>query len=181
MPVGLLLVMPLSHRDLWSTAHVKRQLASGPMSEAKTFVYFLAIMAFDWLQFTAFRLSRSSEPIPAWTYFDAWFALAITLAALVYLFLCNGGTRGAHFLYRYFPLSVVVGWKFVAASLIVFPAVKVLLSGASPNVNGWSLSVTLAALNLVMFYRIGHHLKWLSRESRAQPALAADAPRATRR
>ena len=47
----------------------------------------------DWLQFTAFRLSRSSEPIPPWNYFDAWLALAITIAALVYLFLCNvGGT-----------------------------------------------------------------------------------------
>jgi hypothetical protein len=159
--------MPFSHRDLWSTAHVRPQLASGPMSEAKTFLYFLAIMAFDWAQFTAFRLSRSSEPIAAWNYFDAWFALAITLAALVYLFLCNGGTRGVHFLYRYFPLSVVVGWKFVAASLVALPAVKVSLSGASPNVSGWSLSATLAALNLIMFYRIGHHLKWLGRESRA--------------
>jgi hypothetical protein len=28
---------------------------------------------------------------------------------------------------------------------------------------GWSLSFTLAAMNLVMFLRIGHHLKWLSR------------------
>jgi hypothetical protein len=159
--------MPFSHRDLWSTAHVRTQLAPGPMSEAKTFLYFLAIMAFDWLQFTIFRLSRSSEPIAPWQYFDAWFALAITLAALVYLFLCNGGTRGAHFLYRYFPLSVVVGWKFVAASLIAFPAVQMLTSGASPNVSGWSLSAALAVLNLVMFHRIGHHLKWLGRESRA--------------
>ena len=114
------------------------------MSEAKTFFYFLAIMAFDWLQFTAFRLSRSSEPIAAWNYFDAWFSLAITLAALVYLFMCNGGTRGRHFLHRYFPLSVVVGWKFVAASLVALPAVKMLLSGASPNISGWSLSAILA-------------------------------------
>ena len=159
--------MPFSHRDLWSTAHIKAQLASGPMSEGKTFLYFLAIMAFDWLQFTAFRLARSSEPIPAWNHFDAWFAFAITIAALVYLFLCNGGTRGAHFLYRYFPLSVVVGWKFVAASLVALPTLKMLLSGASPNVSGWSLSATLAALNVIMFYRIGHHLKGLGREARA--------------
>lgn len=161
------IVMPFSHRDLWSAAHVKTQLASGPMSEGKTFLYFLAIMTFDWLQFTAFRLSRSSEPTPAWNYFDAWFAFAITLAALVYLFLCNGGTRGAHFLYRYFPLSVVVGWKFVAVSPVALLAVKVLLSEASPNVSGWSLSAALVALNLIMFYRIGHHLKELGREARA--------------
>jgi hypothetical protein len=86
---------------------------------------------------------------------------------LVYLFLCNGGTRGAHFLYRYFPLSVVVGWKFVAVSPVALLAVKVLLSEASPNVSGWSLSAALVALNLIMFYRIGHHLKELGREARA--------------
>src|SRR5918999_1584279 len=149
--------MPLSHRDLWSTAHVKTQLAFGPMSEAKTFLYFLAIMAFDWLQFTAFRLSRSSEPIAAWNYFNAWFSLAITLATLVYLFMCNGGTRGRHFLHRYFPLSVVVGWKFVAAGLIALPVVRMLLSGASQSVIGWSLSGALAGLNVLMFLRIGHH------------------------
>ncbi len=158
--------MPFSHSDLWSTAHVKMQLASGPMSEGKTFLYFLAIMGFDWLQFTAFRLSRSSGPIPAWNYFDAWFAFAIALAGLVYLFLCNGGTRGAHFLYRYFPLSVVVGWKFVVASFVVLPAVEMSLRGTSPSVIGWSLSAALVVVNLVMFFRIGHHLKGLSRETR---------------
>jgi hypothetical protein len=155
--------MPFSHRDLWSTAHVTRQLASGPMSEGKTFLYFLGITGFDWLQFTAFRLSQSPEPIPTWGYFDAWFALALTIAALVYLFLSNGGTRGVHFLYRYFPLSVVVGWKIVAASFVVLPAVKASLMGASPSVIGWSLSFAMVALNLVMFLRIGHHLKGLSR------------------
>jgi hypothetical protein len=160
--------MPFSHRDLWSTAHVNMQLASGPMSEGKTFMYFLAITGFDWLQFTAFRLSRPPEPIPTWGYFDAWFAFALTIAALVYLFLCNGGTRGAHFLHRYFPLSVVVGWKIVAASFVVLPAVKASLREASPSMIGWSLSVALASMNLVMFLRIGHHLKGLSREDWGQ-------------
>ena len=160
-----MLVMPFSHRDLWSTAHVKTQLVSGPMSEGKTFLYFLAITAFDWLQFTAFRLAHSPEPIPTWGYFDAWFALAMTLTGVVYLFLCNGGRRGTHFLYRYFPLSVVVGWKIVAASFVILPAVKASLEGASPSVIGWSLSLALAAMNFLMFLRIGHHLKGLNRRA----------------
>ena len=84
------------------------------------------------------------------------------IAAGLSLFL-HGGARGAHFLHRYFPLSVVVGWKIVAVSFVVLPAVKASLKGASPSVIGWSLSFALAAMNLVMFLRIGHHLKWLSR------------------
>ena len=136
------------------------------MSEHKTFLYFLAIMGFDWLQFTAFRLSHSPEPIPAWEYFDAWFAFAITVAALIFLFLCNGGTRGAHFLSRYFPLSFVVGWKFVVMGLVVLPAISLVLSGISQSVIGWSLSAALASLNVIMFLRIGHHLNWLRRQTR---------------
>ena len=155
--------MGFSHRDLWSTAHVKRQLASGPMSEGKTFVNFIGLTGFDWLQFTVVRLTHSPEPTPPWGYFDAWFGLAITLAGLVYLFLCNGGTRGAHFLHRYFPLSVVVGWKIVVASSVVLPVVNASLRRTSPNVIGWGPSVALAVLNLVMFLRLGHHLRTLSR------------------
>jgi len=125
--------MPFDHRDLWSTAHVQAQLTSGPMSEGKTFLYFLTITGFDWLQFSAFRLSQRPQPLSTSDYFDVVFAFAITLGGLVYLFLCNGHLRGVHFLYRYFPLSVVVGWKFVAASLIVLPALTASLQGASPG------------------------------------------------
>jgi len=78
------------------------------MSEGKTFLYFLTITGFDWLQFSAFRLSQRPQPLSTSDYFDVVFAFAITLGGLVYLFLCNGHLRGVHFLYRYFPLSVVV-------------------------------------------------------------------------
>jgi hypothetical protein len=73
-----------------------------------------------------------------------------------------------YFLYRYFPLSVVVGWKFVAAGLIVFPALTASLEGASPSRIGWSLSVALVAVNLLTFLRIGQHLKELSLIRRPQ-------------
>lgn len=159
--------MPFNHRDLWSTDHIKAQLASGPMSEGKAFLYFLVITGFDWFQFTSFRLSQSQEPIVASEYFDAWFAFAATIAALIYLFHCNGGARGMHFLSRYFALSVVVGWKFVVVSFVVLPTLEASLGGTSKNVVGWLLSATLAVLNVFMFLRIGHHLKELSREALA--------------
>jgi hypothetical protein len=155
--------MPFNHRDFWSTTHVKAQLQSGPMPDGKTFLYFLAITAFDWLQFTMFRLAQRSEPISTWERFDAWIAVAITIAGLVYLFLCNGGWHGQHFLYRYFPLAVVVGWKIVAVSIIAIAAMQASLTGTSPAFIGWSTSAALVAVNLVMFLRIGHHLTTLRR------------------
>jgi hypothetical protein len=135
------------------------------VSEGKTFLYFLAITGFDWLQFTEVRLSGRSEAIRPWDWFDAGFALAITLAGLVYLFACNGGPRGTHFLQRYFPLSVVVGWKFLAASFVVLGVLRAALKDAPPELLGWSAAIALAALNLAMFLRIGHHIRVIRRQT----------------
>ena len=158
--------MALSHRDLWDTRHVKSELAIRALPEAKVFLYFLAITTFDWLQFTAFRIRPNPEPLSLAAAFDAWFGLGITVVGVVYLFLCNGGGQGKDFLYRYFPLAVVVGWKFVAAMVFASLALRHVLAGQPENVTRWSL-VALGCLgNALMFLRIGQHLKALSRPAR---------------
>jgi MoaA/NifB/PqqE/SkfB family radical SAM enzyme len=43
--------MRFAHRLIWSTAYVRQQLVERSLSEQATFTYFLAIIAFDWLQF----------------------------------------------------------------------------------------------------------------------------------
>ena len=155
--------MALSHRDLWDTRHVKSALTTGGMPEAKVFLYFLAITTFDWLQFTAFRIWPNPEPLSLPAEFEAWFGLGITVAGVVFLFLCNGGGQGKDFLYRYFPLAVVVGWKFVLAMVIASWALSRVLAGQPENVTRWSV-VALGCLgNALMFLRIGQHLKALSR------------------
>ena len=158
--------MALSHRDLWDTRHVKSELATRAISEAKVFLYFLAITTFDWLQFTAFRIWPNPEPLSLSAQFEAWFGFGITVIAVVFLFLCNGGGQGKDFLYRYFPLAVVVGWKFVAAMVFASLALRHVLAGQPENVTRWSL-VALGCLgNALMFLRIGQHLKALSRRAR---------------
>jgi hypothetical protein len=158
-------VMRLRHRDLWDTRHVKSQLAARAMPEGKVFLYFLAITTFDWLQLTAFRIRPNPEPLPAPALFDAWLGLGITVVAVVFLFHCNGGGRGKDFLYRYFPLSVVVGWKFVLVMVVASWAVSLVIAGQPENVTRWSLVALGCLMNALMFLRIGQHLKALSREA----------------
>ena len=62
--------MALNHRDLWDTRHVKSELATRAVSEAKVFLYFLAITTFDWLQF-ARGAAGTRDPI-VWSLSDAW-------------------------------------------------------------------------------------------------------------
>jgi len=157
--------MPFNHRDLWDTRHVKSDLAARVMPEGKVFLYFLAITTFDWLQFTAFRIRPGSAQLSSATLFEAWFGFGITVAGVVFLFLSNGGARGRDFLYRYFPLSVVVGWKFVVALMIALWVAGLVLAGQPAHVTRWSAAVLASVVNALMFLRIGHHLKGLSRET----------------
>ena len=158
--------MALSHRDLWDTRHVTSELATRAMPETTVFLYFLAITTFDWLQFTAFRIRPNPEPLPLPAEFEAWFGLGITVVGIVFLFLCNGGGQGKDFLYRYFPLSVVVGWKFVVAMVVAAWGLNQVLAGQPEHVTRWNM-VALGCLgNALMFLRIGQHLKALNRRAR---------------
>ena len=120
-------------------------------------------MVFDWLQLTA--IATTPAPIIApWSFAESWITFAITVAGLMYLYVRNDGSKGKQFLHRYFPLSVTVGWKFVAASFPVMWLIEHALTGSNPEISGWSSTVAIEALNLAMFWRIGEHLASLARE-----------------
>ncbi|MEQ1847674.1 MAG: hypothetical protein ABL983_19075 [Nitrospira sp.] len=155
--------MPLDHHYLWSTHFVRERLRIQGMSETAIFRYFLVIMVFDWLQFTAIA-TTPSPTISASSFASSWLTFAITVTGLIYLYVCNGRGQGRQFLQRYFALSVTVGWKFTAAVLAVMWFIEVALVGLSPESRGWSSAISLAALNLAMFWRIGEHLASLARE-----------------
>lgn len=165
--------MSVDHRYLWSTSFVVQHLRTSGLSEAATFTYFLAIMTFDWLQFTAIA-STPTPTISAPSFANSWFTFGITVVGLVYLYVRNGRGQGRQFLQRYFALSVTVGWKFVAAMLAVMWLIEAALVGSSPEFRGWSSTGALAALNLAMFWRIGEHLASLARERDAYPFVAPD-------
>ena len=158
--------MPVDHRYLWSTRFVRERLRTEGLSEAALFRYFLVIMIFDWLQFTAIA-TTPTPTISAPSFASSWLSFGFTVVGLIYLYVRNGRGQGRQFLQRYFALSVTVGWKFVAAMLAVMWLIEAALVGTSPEVRGWSSTGALAALNMAMFWRIGEHLAHLAREQAA--------------
>ena len=155
-------MMAINHHDLWDTNHLKSALAAHTISEGKAFAYFFAIMGFDWLQFTAIRLSPVSGALLNWEYVDVLLTFFLTLLGMPFLFWCNGGVRGKDFLYRYFPLSFVVGWKFMVFSYAALSLLYFVMQGASPSLTGWASTIVLAAINVAMALRIGFHMRALS-------------------
>lgn len=156
--------MSFNHRLLWSTAFITRCLRTERLSEAATFRYFLAIMAFDWLQFTCIATTPTPS-ISLWSTVGSWSTFAVTVLGLVYLYRMNGGSTGRQFLQRYFPLSITVGWKFVVAMFAAMWLVPVVLAGQSNETLGWSATVSLLVINIFMFWRIGFHLRSLSMQT----------------
>jgi len=141
---------------------VREQLRANALSEAATFAYFLTITAFDWLQFTLITTTPHTD-VGLRTTVNAWATFVMTIAGVIYLYVRNGGPTGRQFLYRYFPLSVTVGWKFVIAIFIVMWLIDLVLSGIGEEIRGWISTLALIALNVGMFGRIGAHLASLAR------------------
>lgn len=151
----------INHRYLWSSRFVREQLRTNALSEAAVFAYFLIITAFDWLQFTLIATGPRAD-VSIWSAVGSWATFVMTVAGLIYLYIRNGGATGKQFLYRYFPLSVTVGWKFIIAMAVIMWFIDVVLSGASAEIRGWTSTLTLIALNVGMFGRIGAHLASLA-------------------
>lgn len=158
--------MSFNYRYLWSTRYITSLLRTEHVSDAATFRYFLAIMAFDWFQFTLIATTPTPS-ISLWSTVGSWSTFAVTVLGLLYLYRMNGGSTGKKFLQRYFPLSVTVGWKFVVAMFVVLWFIPVALSGQNDEVVGWSATASLAVINILMFWRIGAHLRLLSEEAGA--------------
>ena len=143
---------------------MREELRADRLSEAAAFRYFLAVMAFDWLQFTLIATTPSPS-IANWSAAGSWATFAVTVLGLIYLYRQNGGDMGRQFLRRYFPLSVTVGWKFVVAMLICVPLIPRVLSQQNEEFLGWTTTTALATINICMMWRIGAHLRSLSRET----------------
>ncbi len=156
--------MSFNHRYLWSAAFITNVLRNEGFSEAATFRYFLAIMAFDSLQFTLIATTPTPS-ISLWSTGGSWATFALTVLGLLYLYRKNGGSTGKQFLQRYFPLSIAVGWKFVVAMFAVLWFTHVVLAGQSNETLGWGVTVLNTAINILMFWRIGFHLGALFNEA----------------
>lgn len=155
------------------------KLRVGSLSEGRSFVYFWAIMVFDWLQFTLIATTPTGG-ITAWSAVSAWATFAITAIGLVYLYHMNGGQNGRQFLHRYFPLSVTVGWKFVLVMLIAAWVVPLALSSHGEVFTGWAATLTFGVIDSAMFWRNGCHLRSLAvgspieTQGEAEPGAAPD-------
>lgn len=146
----------------WNIEWLKKRLGAQPLSGRETYLYL-----FCWLAlFTFSYLASINEPDD---YFpDPFFnhlVLAIPLAGLLYAWLCNGGYKGKQFFTRVISMGWVMTMRVLVFSLPVF-----LLAGLAPmEQSGYIQETLMAILDLVIFWRLGHHISQLSTPTPVSP------------
>jgi hypothetical protein len=144
----------------WNIKSLKKDLVEGKITEYDSLKY-LVIMTIIYT-LDAFPLAESST--------NQWDIIAfvvigiLDVAGIVYIFSCNGGTKGVHFLQRYLSLGWVTGVRF---SVFALPVVIVFLTiNAISNLElRTSLSdvIVMGSLMIGYLFIFGRHIKDVAR------------------
>ena len=144
---------------IWNTTKLKEKLMNKSLTEGHAFAYFFAILIYDYIGFTFGYMGLNGQEPNVWIKTNIYAALALTFFGVLYVFWCNGATKGEQFFNRYFSLSVVVGIKFAILMLGLPILVDLATSGEAYNMFPWLGSAMFICLNILMFVFIGKHIK----------------------
>lgn len=143
----------------WRIARLKSELAASAVGQREAVLYLL------WLGgITTVASSFPLGEFNVWDYVDSATMILAFLLGTLYLFSCNGGAAGSSFLVRYVSLSWVFGVRFMVIAGIptivaVLLAEDLLLPGSVREVTAPWESLSLVALEVGYYLRLGHHFR----------------------
>lgn len=131
--------------SFFSTKSVKEKIANETLSETQLFIYFYLILMFDTISFVQQWLAIAGKQPTLLGWVNIWGLLTINAIGFVVLFLANGGSKGCHFLKKYFSFSFTVGFKYC----ILFFICTALLTSQTQGI------IAFVILNTLMISNIG--------------------------
>ena len=159
----------------WRIEKLKQEMTERPLSEREALPYLVVFVV----------LSSAVAYIPQtlhniWDGLEAMWSTLLAALGTIYIYRRNGGSKGQHFLQRYFALS----WVIAIRMLVILIPLAVLFYGSLGVVQAfqetpgadlegtqWYDFLILAAIEAVLYWRIGHHVGDLAR--RATPRSTA--------
>lgn len=148
---------------IWNTKTLKEKLVSRELSDNHAFIYFFVVLVYDYLGFTFGYLGLNGQEPNLWIKTNVISALALTFFGILYVFWCNGASKGEQFFHRYFSFSLVVGIKFAILMLLIPTAIDFISSGEAYKKLPWLGTVIFVSLNIAMFLFIGRHMRDIAR------------------
>lgn len=140
--------------DFFSTKSVKENIIQGTLSEGRLFCYFYFIMMYDAVGLTQQCLAVIGKQATLIDMVNIWGYLSITGIGLLILFFVNGGTKGHHFLKKFFSFSFTVGFKYGIAFIIFGTLSKYINASAAQSYE----ITTYFVLNILMVINIAFRI-----------------------
>ena len=134
--------------NFFSTKSVKKKITDGTLSEMQQFIYFYLILMFDTISSVQQFLAIAGKKPTLFDWVNIWGLLIINAIGFIIIFFANGGSKGHHFLKKYFSLSFTVGFKY-GVLFIIFSA---LLTSEIQNIMAFII------LNMLMIANIGFRI-----------------------
>lgn len=154
----------------WRIEELKRGLIARPLTDREVLPYFLIFLGITGLV-PVFPV----ESMNLWDYAGAIWTLLLMMVGTVYLYRCNGGAAGSHFVQRYLSIGWVVAVRWGMVVMAVF-VVMLFLIDTSAEETSPQIALFFMIAEVVLYERIGHHIRTVADSPlRSKPAAEADA------
>jgi len=148
---------------IWKIDELNQQLISSNLTEPDVFKYLMA-----WTVLNSLAMIRYLVPNQYDTY-NGIIAVVISIIGLVFIYICNGGKNGSHFLERYISISWVVFVRFLVlfflpAYIAMFTIQEIYMGGIAEQTTEMDM-VFLLISDVVYFLWFAKHIKFVAKQS----------------
>lgn len=159
----------------WQIEELKRELIARPLTDRKVLPYLLIFLGS-----TGLLPVFPTESMNLWDYAGATWTLLLAIVGTIYLYRCNGGAAGIHFVQRYLSIGWVVAVRWGVVVMAAFVAMLFLIDTSAEETTP-QVALFFIIAEVVLYERIGHHIRTVANPPlRSNPTVEADAHEAPR-
>jgi len=148
----------------WRIEKLKSEMAARPLSDRQVLPYLVVYVG----------LTTAVSFLPAtmtnvWDGLGAVWSVLLAVFGSLYIYRCNGGVDGQHFLQRYFAIGWVVAIRWLVILMIAIVALFAVLAALSVEAgeSTWYEFVFIAVAEAIVCWRIGYHVGDLASRTKA--------------
>ncbi len=141
---------------IWRIEQLKDRMLANPLNDREALPYLVAFVGL-----TAAVSFFPGERLNTWDHLGTGFGLILAVVGTIWIYRQNGGAEGRFLLQRYLAIGWVVGIRWMVALRAVgicFFAMLAALGFVSEGTT-WYDTLFIAAAELVLYWRIGSHVR----------------------
>ena len=157
---------------IWKIDKLNQQLISSNLTEPDAFKYLMAYTVLNALAMIQYTIPNQYDT------YNGVMSVVISIIGLTFIYICNGGKNGSHFLERYISIGWVVFVRFIVlfflpANIAMFTIQKIYMGGISEQTTEMDIAFVLIS-EIVYFLWCAKHINFVVKQSQAEQGAAVD-------